>query len=149
MKKKLGIITVVIIVVMLVTSAYWFYGREGAELSNSTTKAIEQDDFILHIGVERIDEGFQVLRAIQYVGKGSVEITHQTPLISVSFKQRNHDYTGSTVSRTLNTGTSYHPQNSKTFAAPEEGDYTLFCEANFTVNGEHMTISHQEELTFY
>lgn len=132
----------------LVIISYFFFGQAETELANGETNAIQQEDFILHIRVENVDEGFQVFRALQYVGEGSVEIEHHTPLISVSFKNKNHDYTGSTVTKSLNTGISYHPQSAKRFKRPSEGTYTLFCEASFTVNDQHITIDHQQELVF-
>ena len=67
-----------------------------------------QDDFILHIRVEEMNKGIRILRSLQYVGKDTVEIKHQTPLISVSLQNRNHDYTGSTVKKTLKTGNIYY-----------------------------------------
>ncbi|HLR62299.1 MAG TPA: hypothetical protein VK097_07645 [Lentibacillus sp.] len=126
----------------------WFNGKADAELAGNETSQIQEDDFVLHIRAEPADGGFQVFRAIQYVGDESVEIKHQTPLVSVSFKQSNHDYTGKTVSSTLGTGNSYHPQGSKTFETPGKGIYTLFCEARFVADGEQMKITHQKKLTF-
>ncbi|SFB35217.1 hypothetical protein SAMN04488072_11823 [Lentibacillus halodurans] len=148
MKKRANVMIVAVIAVILVISSYWVYGQSGVELATNTTKEVQEGDFTLHIRVERMDEGVRVFRAIQYTGDESVEIKHQTPLVSVSLKHSNHDYTGSTVSRTLHTADSYHPQDAKTFDVPGEGAYTLFCEANFSVDGEQMTISHQEELIF-
>ncbi|GGJ97856.1 hypothetical protein GCM10007063_20270 [Lentibacillus kapialis] len=143
-------ITVFIGAVLIITavSYYWLNSVADAELTSNETSQVKKDDFILHMRIESADEGFQVFRAIQYVGDESVEIKHQTPLVSVSFNHPNHDYTGKTVSNTLTTGNSYHPQGVKTFKTPGEGVYTLFCEARFIVNGEPMKISHQEELTF-
>ncbi|MFD1361531.1 hypothetical protein [Lentibacillus salinarum] len=148
MKKKTVIMIGAVLAVSLAVTAYWLYGQAEAELANNITREIRQEDFILHIRAERIDEGFQVFRSIQYFGDDTVEITHQTPLVSVSFKQQNHDYTGSTVAHTLKTGSSYYPQNAKTFALPKKGVYTLFCEARFSVKGEQKTITHEEELVF-
>ncbi|QKY68881.1 hypothetical protein [Lentibacillus sp. CBA3610] len=148
MKKKLIAVIVLAVTCIIAVTSYLFYGQATAELASNKSREIQQDDFILHIRVERMNEGFQVFRAIQYVGDEQVEIKHQTPLISISFKHQNHDYTGSSVLNTLHTGNSYHPQNAKSFDSPEEGQYLLFCEARFLVNGEQMTISHQEELVF-
>ncbi|ALX47307.1 hypothetical protein [Lentibacillus amyloliquefaciens] len=147
--KRILVISALAAVCILAIVSYFFYGQEAeAELTNGNTNATQQEDFILHIRVESMEEGFQVSRALQYVGEGSVEVEHQTPLVSVSFKNQNHDYTGSTMTKTLNTGNSYHPQGPKTFEAPRSGTYILFCEARFMVNDKFITINHQEELEF-
>lgn len=143
-----GVFVLSVLLVCFLISFYWFYEQAGAELSVNQSKEIEKDNFILHIRVEKMDEGFQVFRSIQYVGEEQVEITHQTPLISVSLKHKNHDYTGSNVLRTLTSGSSYHPQGSKTFESPGRGEYTLFCESRFNVEGEEIKINYQENLTF-
>ncbi|RYG73998.1 hypothetical protein EU245_03785 [Lentibacillus lipolyticus] len=137
------------ICVILFLSLYLFYGHEDAELVNEKTKEIHKGDFIMHIRVEQADEGFRVFRSVQYTGKEMVKVEHQTPLISVSFKYADHDYTGSTVSKTLRQGSSYHPQDPKMFKAPdEEGKHTLYCETIFTAGGEEITIRHEETLVF-
>ncbi|SDQ65689.1 hypothetical protein SAMN05216232_2960 [Virgibacillus subterraneus] len=145
---KKGVFVLSILSVFLLISFYWFYEQAGAELTVNQSKEIQQDEFILHIRVEKMSEGFQVFRSIQYIGEEQVEITHQTPLISVSLKHKNHDYTGSNVTRVLTSGSSYHPQGSKTFEAPGRGEYTLFCESRFNVDGEEIKINYQENLMF-
>ncbi|HLS10305.1 hypothetical protein [Lentibacillus sp.] len=147
MRKWIVAITGVGLITLFV-SFYWLNVRADAELANNKTMEIQEGDFILHIRAERSDGGFQVFRAIQYVGDESVEIEHQTPLISVSLSHPNHDYTGNTVSRTLETGNSYHPQDSIQFESPRAGTYTLFCKAEFMADDEQTNITLQEELTF-
>lgn len=144
---KKGIVAAIILIIGI-SSSFWFYGRAGAELTTNTTGQIHKNDFTLNIRVEKIDEGFRVLRSIRYSGAENIEIDHQTPLVSVSFKNKNHDYTGSTVTKVLTPGSSYHPQNPKTFEAPSEGEYTLYSESRFQVDGNEVTINNEENLIF-
>lgn len=146
MRKWIGMIIGVILIIFV--SLYWLNGQAFTELADNKTMAVQEGDFILHIRAEGVEGGFQVFKAIQYVGDESIEIKHQTPLVSVSVNHPNHDYTGSEITNMLNTGNSYHPQKSKTFKIPEDGTYTLFCEARFAADGEQMTITHQAELIF-
>ncbi|WP_010530363.1 hypothetical protein [Lentibacillus jeotgali] len=146
--KKWHMVFIGVMLLIAAASFYWLNGGADAELTGNETTQIQEGDFILHIRTESVDGGFRVFRAIQYVGSESVEIKHQTPLVSVSFNHPNHDYTGKTVSNILVTGNSYHPQGPKTFDTPGKGVYTLFCETRFIADGEQKKITHQEELTF-
>ncbi|WP_164669221.1 hypothetical protein [Virgibacillus doumboii] len=145
---KKGILVGIIVLFICVSWSFWFYGRAGAELTTNKSGQIHKEDFTLNIRVEKIDDGFRVLRSIQYNGEGEIEIEHQTPLISVSFKHKNHDYTGSTVTKVLKAGNSYHPQDPVTFESPSGGEYTLYSESRFNVKGKEITINHEENLIF-
>ncbi len=90
---------IIIICVFLLLLLYLYYELEDAELASGKTREIHKGDFVMHIQVERMDEGFRVYRSVQYTGEDPVTVKHQTPLISLSFKRRNHDYTGSTVAK--------------------------------------------------
>ncbi|HLT54611.1 MAG TPA: hypothetical protein VK057_00705 [Bacillota bacterium] len=106
-----------------------------------------QDDFILHIRVEEMNKGIRILRSLQYVGKDTVEIKHQTPLISVSLQNRNHDYTGSTVKKTLKTGNIYY-QEPVIIDVPIEKESELYVQAKFSVDDEWIYMNHVETLIF-
>lgn len=137
-----------IFIIILVGFSYWIFARDAAQLVANKNGSKRVDDFILHIDVERMDEGIQVYRSIQYVGKDPVEIQHQTPLIAISFDRKNFDYTGSPVTKVLDEGESYHPQDAMAFKSPEKGTYNVYVEAKFRVNGEKMIINHTVELEF-
>ncbi|MFD2761990.1 hypothetical protein [Lentibacillus juripiscarius] len=139
---------IIIICVFLLLLLYLYYELEDAELASGKTREIHKGDFVMHIQVERMDEGFRVYRSVQYTGEDPVTVKHQTPLISLSFKRRNHDYTGSTVAKTLKKGSTYHPQDPKTFKAPNEGEHMLFCESVFKAGKKEVTIQHEEKLVF-
>ncbi|GAA0440493.1 hypothetical protein GCM10008983_16870 [Lentibacillus halophilus] len=145
--KKVGSI-LVIVSGLLFLSLYLVYGQVDAELVSDKTKEIHKGNFILHIRVEDVENGFQVLRSIQYMGDKPITLKHQTPLISVSFQNRNHDYTGSTISKTVHKGGSYHPQGPKIFKAPTEGEHALYSQSTFTAGGETITINHKDNLLF-
>ncbi|WP_430786296.1 hypothetical protein VBD025_13425 [Virgibacillus flavescens] len=108
----------------------------------------EEKDFIVHIRVEEIDEEIKVYRSLQYTGDETVEIEHQTPLISISLRNKNHDFTGSRVKKVMESGDSYYPQKAKLISKPQEGEYTLYCLAEFQVDGESRSIEHTENLIF-
>lgn len=123
-------------------------GFGQATLVASQAGSAELEDFILHIRVEEVDHEIKIFRSLQYMGEESIEIEHHTPLISVSLNHQNHDFTGSSVVEEMNYGDSYYPQKAKTMKLPEEGEYTLYCFAEFEVDGEEKTIEHTEKLVF-
>lgn len=138
------------IIVTIGILALFYFGNDRASASLFTNKSISKrvDDFILHIYVEDGEEGFQVFRSIEYIGDDPIEINHQTPLISVSFQQKNHDFTGSNVSKTLNHGMSYYPQDELVLAKPKKGKYPIYVCARFNIKGERLIIEHEEMLEF-
>ncbi|MFD1039045.1 hypothetical protein ACFQ3N_11690 [Virgibacillus byunsanensis] len=140
------ILIVLVSVVCIIGGFYWGSNQANATLTDNITTKKQVDDFTLHIRIEKIDDGFQVFRSIQYTGDESVEIEHQTPLVSVSLKNKNHDFTGSNVTKVLGEGNSYYPQNAKVFTSQEEGEYPIYFHARFTVNGECFEIEHVHEL---
>ncbi len=137
-----------IIVIFLAGVSYWVFARDHAKLAADKNGSKQAGDFILHIRVERVEDGVQVYRSIQYMGKEPVEVKHNTPLISVSLANKNHDYTGSPVKKVLGEGDSYHPQDTFTFKPPKKGKYNLHCQAKFTANGKDVVIDHTEKLEF-
>lgn len=108
----------------------------------------ESGNFTLHIRVEEVEQGIKVYRSLQYMGKEKIEIEHQTPLISISLGHKNHDFTGSTVTEEMNYGNSYYPQKAKIIKISKKGEYTLYCLAEFRLNGKKIQIEHTEELLF-
>ncbi|WP_188453352.1 hypothetical protein [Virgibacillus oceani] len=145
--RKVAIVLLVFII-GLMCFLYWLFQFNDATLVSNKSISKQVDDFILHIRIEDIDNEVQVFRSIQYMGEDSVKIVHSTPLISVSFKVKNHDFTGGPVSTILGRGESYHPQDAFTFASPKKGKYNLYVKARFCVNGEEMTIDYVENLIF-
>ncbi|WP_099157890.1 hypothetical protein [Virgibacillus ndiopensis] len=148
MKKIKLVPAILIFSVCLSGIFYWGFQVENATLAANKTGSKQVDDFILHIRVERIENGIRVYRSIQYVGDESIEITHYTPLVSVSLKNKNHDFTGSPVVKKLEKGNSYHPHGSIVINSPDKGTYKLYCKARFSVDGEEMVIDHVENLIF-
>ncbi|TRM12226.1 hypothetical protein FH966_11340 [Lentibacillus cibarius] len=145
--RKAGKIILFLCVIAFI-SLYLFYARGQAELVCDKASQVVKDDFIMHIRVEDLEDGFKVFRSIQYTGDKPVEMKHQTPLVSLSFKNRNHDYTGNHITKTLRKGSIYHPQKPKTFQDPTPGEYNLYCESAFTVDGKEVAIKLKEKLTF-
>ncbi|WP_404452412.1 hypothetical protein LG329_18815 [Virgibacillus necropolis] len=147
MKKYKLILYIVPIAVIAILFFVWNgVGKATLVANQGGSKKIE--DFILHIRVEEEDQKIKVYRSLQYIGEESIEIEHQTPLISVSLGHKNHDFTGSKVKEDMTDGDSYYPQKAKTIKIPKKGRYTLYCIARFEINGREKTIEHTEELVF-
>lgn len=145
MKKLVS--TLVVFLVIFAGIIYYTYANADL-MAENTTASVHKEDFVLHVRVENEEKGFRVYRSLQYVGEGEVNVVHQTPLISISFRHKNHDYTGSTVSKVLGEDSNYHPQDPKYIESPKKGEYTLYCKAKFSVDGKERKITHQEKLTF-
>lgn len=125
---------------------YFFTGGHGS-LTTASSASKQVDDFILHLRVEEVEEGIQVLQSLQYVGEEEIIIEHQTPLVSVSLLHNNHDFIGNSVSKVLNKGNIY-PQQAVIFPSPEKGECNLYVKARFVVEGEPIIIKHVKKLLF-
>lgn len=113
-------------------------------------KAIHKQvgDFIVYIKVEGAKDGIKVLNSLQYVGEKPIEIKHQTPLVSICLGQKNHDYTGSLVTKRLQEGSIYY-QEEETLQTELEGENNLYVKARFIADGELVSIDHVEKLVFH
>ncbi|WP_088049976.1 hypothetical protein [Virgibacillus dakarensis] len=138
----------IVFIICLSGFSLWAFSRGNAQLVTDKSSSKRAGDFILHVRVERADKGIKVYRSIQYVGKEPIEIQHNTPLIAVSLAYKNHDYTGSPVTKVLKEGGSYHPQDAAIIKQTKKGSYNLYCKAKFTVEGEKVVIDHTEKLIF-
>lgn len=125
----------------------WQFGQVNAKLAKNKEVKKQLDNFILHMRVDETEEGIQVLRSLQYMGEETVEIKHQAPLISVSLSHENHDFTGSLVTKKMNSGNIY-TQEKLVFAAPEKGECNLYVQARFMADDEEILIEHVEKLIF-
>lgn len=144
--KKAAVLSLIVIICLL-GIIYWQFGQVNAKLVESKEIKKQQGNFILHMRVDETDNGIQVLRSLQYVGEDTIEIDHQTPLISVSISNENHDFTGSLVTKTMNSGNIY-PQEKLLFEAPDEGECNLYVQARFNADGKEVLIDHIEKLLF-
>lgn len=138
------------VVLLLVGSAsvYWVKETTNAQLVETVKVSKQEDDFTLHIRVENHDEGFQILRSIQYDGDESVKIEHRTPLTAVSINQSGSDFTGSPVTKTLNPGDIYTPQEPLSYKSLGKGEYLLYVHSQFFVDGKQVNITCESEIVF-
>ncbi|MEC5425137.1 hypothetical protein QGM71_16750 [Virgibacillus sp. C22-A2] len=146
MKKLLLIF--LILFICLSSVLYLKYGSANAKLSENVSSMKQVGDFILHMRVDEKDKGIEVMRSIQYVGEEPVKIVHQSPLVSISIGNNKHDFTGSTVMKVLRKGDIYHPQSTVSFSISEKGECKLYVHARLDVNGERLSIEHEENLLF-
>jgi hypothetical protein len=147
MKKVFGIL-ILLAFIALIVYTYGNFSKSYATLSENKMIAKESDNFILHVQVNDNEEGVEVLHSIQYTGKGQVEIRHQSPLVSVSLLDHNHDFTGSYVMKAMEEGNIYHPQKAAILSVPHKDECNLYIKARFEVDGEMKIINHVEELQF-
>lgn len=143
--KKVGLFIVFIILTIFI----YFFIDQGDKRILEEEKNAEKvvDDFVLHIKVERAENGIEVHQSLQYIGENKVEIFHQTPLISVSIGNKSHDYTGSLVHKQMREGSIYHQETVKV-PVEEKGVNQLYLEAKFLVGEKLVTIEHMEPLMF-
>ncbi|MFC3039925.1 hypothetical protein ACFOGI_06635 [Virgibacillus xinjiangensis] len=128
---------------------YFPFLEEERDLQEERYIKKESGEFVLHVKIGRKEDKIEVLRSLQYLGKESIEIEHRTPLASVSFGHRNHDFTGSPVHRRLNSGDIYLPKTDAIFSLNEENACKVYIHAEFTADGEEVVIDHAEELPFH
>ncbi|MFD1849223.1 hypothetical protein [Oceanobacillus bengalensis] len=144
--RKTGILVVILIVSSLIIG-YAVHLSEAGSLITEKAQVKQVGDFILHMKVEKANNGINVFQSLQYVGEEPIEIEHQTPLISVSLGNKNHDFTGSMVSKRLEMGNIYRQEKVK-LLPKVKGESDLHMKANFHVEGEKVTIEHVEKLIF-
>ncbi len=127
---------------------YILQERTNAKLSEPVIMNTEHGDFILHLRVENTEEGFQVLRSLEYTGSDPVMIEHRTPLIAVSIDHTRHAYTGSPVRRVLEPGDIYLSEQPLIFTFRDKGKYVLYAQCQFRMNEEEMNIKLEKDLQF-
>ncbi|WP_066192744.1 MULTISPECIES: hypothetical protein [Gracilibacillus] len=146
MKKKY----MVIIAFLVVVTISFFIVREwqGASLTETVKFEEQYQDFVVHIQVEPMSEGFMVLRSIQYLGDEDIVIYHRAPLTQVTIDQDNPVFTGSEVEKQLNSGGQYYPQEPLTFSSLKKGEHAIFIHTQFKLEGEQVNIKSEGELVF-
>ncbi len=140
MKKRISGLLILIIIGII--CGIWL--DKSGNLVHPKSLVREVDDFLLHIRIEEAEEGIKVLRSIQYVGEGEVEIIHQTPLVSVAIEE-DHSFGGKTVSKKMKQGAIYH-QEEALLPTQKKGISELSIHAKFICDNEEMDIKHIEEL---
>ena len=99
-----------------------------------------EGDFNVHITVEKTQDGFQILRSLEYRGDEGIQISHRTPLIEVMINKNNPEFTGSPVNRQLIPGSHYHPQGPLKFDDIGEGIHDIYVHAQFETADEKIDI---------
>ncbi|MFC4404742.1 hypothetical protein [Gracilibacillus xinjiangensis] len=113
-----------------------------------TVKISEQyEDYIIHIRIEPTNDGFKVLRSLEYTGDERVEIKHRTPLTAVTINRNNPVFTGSHRTMVLNPGYNY-PQEAIRFSNLEKGSHTVYVHTQFFIENERIDIKSEGELYF-
>ncbi|SDJ76144.1 hypothetical protein [Sediminibacillus albus] len=145
---KKTLLVAAIMAVIGAAAAYWLAETSSAKLAEPVKVNEQADDFIIHVQVEKKDKGFQVLRSLEYIGEEPVELLHRTPLISLDVNREMNDFTGSPVTKELDPGDVYHPQDPKLFKPLDKGTHTLYITCEFYLNGELKSIQTEKEMVF-
>ncbi|MGP4040470.1 hypothetical protein ACTWP4_11355 [Gracilibacillus sp. D59] len=142
--------TIVIAIIACIGTFLLFIIKDFQKTSLVETVKIEEqyEDFIVHIRIEGINDGFQVLRSVQYIGEENIMIQHRTPLTQITVNVDNATFTGSPISKQMKPGFHYHPQEPLTFANLEKGDHKLFVHTQFFINGERIDIKTEKTISF-
>ncbi|MDC3412736.1 hypothetical protein NC797_04595 [Aquibacillus sp. 3ASR75-11] len=146
MKRLIGLLFILMVVIS--GTFYLVMGSSKAKLTEPVEMNKVNDDFILHVRAERTDQGFQVLRSLEYKGEEQITIMHRTPLISISVEYDKPRFTGSPVTQTLDPGDVYYPQEPRVYSSLEKGEYTLFANGQFYFNGQIINIKSEETIQF-
>ncbi|UOQ85419.1 hypothetical protein [Gracilibacillus salinarum] len=142
--------TITIVVIACIAAFMLFItGVFQKSVLAETVKLEEQyKDFIVHIRIEPLEEGFQVLRSLQYTGEASLVIEHRSPLTQVTIDADNPTFTGSPVTKQLNADYQYYPQPTLLFDTLEKGKHTIYIHTQFYIEGERVDIKTKETLIF-
>ncbi|MDX8044858.1 hypothetical protein SH601_02565 [Gracilibacillus sp. S3-1-1] len=146
MLKKYTIVTAFIVFIGLIL--YLMLNIQQPSLVESVKLEEQYEDFIIHIHVEGTNNGFQVLRSIQYTGDEQITIQHRTPLTQVTIGADNAIFTGSPISKQLEPGHQYYPQQPMDFSALEKGEHTLYVHTQFFIDGERIDIKSEATISF-
>ncbi|MFC2949448.1 hypothetical protein [Virgibacillus sediminis] len=146
MMRRIFVISIVSLTAVLAVT-YIFIQEEPVTLAEEKSAYKQNGEFILRIKVEGAEPDIIVHQSLQYIGEEPVEIKHRTPLVSVSLFHRNHDYTGSFMSRKMEKGDIHH-QDAVAITVDEKGKQNLYIQARFRADGDEMEIDHVEELMF-
>lgn len=138
-----------ILLVIGATTVYWLDNTTTTTLAETVSTDQEEKDFILHMRIENSDDGFRILHSLEYIGEEQVTIQHRTPLISISFNTDTSDFTGSPVSKTLESGDIYRPHQSAVKQEPlEKGTHTVYMTCQFYYNEEYVNIKIEKDIVF-
>ncbi|SFM01454.1 hypothetical protein SAMN04487943_106193 [Gracilibacillus orientalis] len=142
--------TIVIAIIACIGTVLLFVIKDLQKASLVETVKVEEqyEDFIVHIRIEETNNGFQVLRSIQYIGEEVITIQHRTPLTQITINADNATFTGSPISKQMKPGYQYHPQQPLNFSALEKGDHKLFVHTQFFIDEESVNIKTEETISF-
>lgn len=110
------------------------------QLTNNIKIEESEGDFIVHINVVKTEEGFQILRSLEYKGEQGIQISHRAPLIEVMINKNNPEFTGSPIEKELLPGSHYHPQGPIQFMNLDKGIHEVYVHAQFETEKETINI---------
>ncbi|MBM7572192.1 hypothetical protein [Aquibacillus albus] len=145
MLKQIVVIAFLLLVIGI-SAMFWMKEYSSAQLVGPINVKEEKGDFILHVRVDNMENGVEVLSSLEYSGKDSVTLNHRTPLTAVSFHVERNDFTGSPVSKQMDPGDIYHPQPPVTFTSLGKGTYRLYIHSQFFVKGKPINITTEKEI---
>ncbi|GAE91831.1 hypothetical protein JCM21714_790 [Gracilibacillus boraciitolerans JCM 21714] len=105
-------------------------------------------DFTVHVRIEEISEGFQVLRSIEYAGEEDIVIRHRTPLTQITINADNAVFTGSPVIKQMKPGFQYHPEMPLTFSELKKGEHKVYVHTQFFIEDQKFDIKTKSTIVF-
>ncbi|WP_058306952.1 hypothetical protein [Gracilibacillus massiliensis] len=143
-------ITIVIALIACIGAISLFVFKDIQKTSLDKTVKIEEqyEDFIVHIRIEKTEEGFQVLRSIEYIGQEAIMLRHRTPLTQVTINADNAVFTGSPISKQMEPGLQYHPQEPLKFQALDKGVHKVYVHTQFFIEEQRIDIRTESEIKF-
>ncbi|PWU69024.1 hypothetical protein [Gracilibacillus dipsosauri] len=147
MKKKPLIVIILFIAIGLIITIFLIRGSEASLVETVQIKE-QYQDFIIHIRVEDTEDGFQVLRSLEYIGDEMVEIKHRTPLTQITIDKDNAVFTGSHRNMVLRPGNQYNPLEPLHLENLEKGSHRLYIHTQFMMEGKWINIKTEKEILF-
>ncbi|SHM89127.1 hypothetical protein [Gracilibacillus kekensis] len=147
MWKKITIVIAIIACIGAI-SLLILKGIVKPSLDESVKIEEQYEDFIVHIRIEKTEEGFQVLRSIEYIGKEDIMVRHRTPLTQVTINADNAVFTGSPISKQMEPGLQYHPQEPLKFPSLDKGVHKVYVHTQFFIEEKRIDIKTKSEIKF-
>ncbi|ENH97196.1 hypothetical protein J416_07142 [Gracilibacillus halophilus YIM-C55.5] len=147
MWKKIWLVLLFITLIAIVVFIY-IRGAISPTLANTVNVEKAYKDFIIHLRIEGTEDGFQVLRALEYTGDKKVSISHRTPLIEVSVGKDNGTFTGNLITKELQPSIRYYAQEPLALDSKEVGEHKVYIHAQFLFQGEWQDIKTTKTITF-
>ncbi|CQR47856.1 hypothetical protein BN1058_02187 [Paraliobacillus sp. PM-2] len=146
MIKRLTIMSFIVLLLGTAT-VIWLRASSTTTLAEPVVIDQQKGDFILHMRIENNAEGIRVLHSLEYTGEKPITIKHRTPLTYLSFGAEKSNFTGSPISKTIQSGDIYRttPMR-KVFKPLENGSNKLYIHCQFMADDNLVNIRIEKDI---